>query len=231
MSKWIIEKSPVMECSVFEEDLNFPLRNVYCVGRNYRDHAIEMGSNPDRDPPFFFQKTSDIILKDGGILKYPIDTSSLHYEVELVVFISKNAFQIKASEAKNIIFGYSVGVDITKRDIQKVAKDSGKPWFSGKVFNGSAVLSNIIPISKSLEPDKIRISLRVNGEKKQESGCNKMIWNIYELISILSESIPLKAGDVIFSGTPAGVGKLKKDDSVLATLHQPNASSLSFKIS
>ena len=121
MSKWIIEKSPVMECPVFEEDLNFPLRNVYCVGRNYRDHAIEMGSNPDRDPPFFFQKTSDIILKDGETLKYPIDTLSLHYEVELVVFISKNAFQIKASEAKNIIFGYGVGVDITKRDIQKVA--------------------------------------------------------------------------------------------------------------
>ncbi|MDG1223097.1 MAG: fumarylacetoacetate hydrolase family protein, partial [Candidatus Marinimicrobia bacterium] len=115
MSKWIIERSSVMECPVFEEDLKFPLRNIYCVGRNYRDHAIEMGSNPDRDLPFFFQKTSDIILKDGATLKYPIDTSSLHYEVELVVFISKDSFQIKASEAKNIIFGYGVGVDITKR--------------------------------------------------------------------------------------------------------------------
>ena len=230
MSKWIIEKSPVMECPVFDEDLKFPLRNVYCVGRNYRDHAIEMGSNPDRDPPFFFQKTSDIILKDGETLKYPIDTSNLHYEVELVVFISKNAFQIKTSEAKNIIFGYSVGVDITKRDIQKVAKDSGKPWFSGKVFSGSAVLSNIIPISKSLEPDKIRISLRVNGEKKQEAGCNKMIWNVFDLISILSQTIPLKAGDLIFTGTPAGVGQLQKGDIVEAKLIQNNSTSLSFVV-
>ena len=123
-----------------------------------------------------------------------------------------------------------MGVDITKRDIQKVAKDSGKPWFSGKVFNGSAVLSNIIPISKSLEPDKIRISLRVNGEKKQESGCNKMIWNIYELISILSESIPLKAGDVIFSDGYSPAEDLTITKSNLPSGIGINTSSTNFKL-
>lgn len=230
MSQWIIKSSPMMECSVFEEVLKFPLRNVYCVGRNYRDHAIEMGSDPDREPPFFFQKTPDIILKNGKTFKYPNDTDSLHYEVELVVFISKDAYQVNGLEAKNIIYGYGVGVDITKRDIQKSAKEAGKPWFSSKVFYGSAVVSEVIPVSKSLEPDKIRISLSVNGKKKQDSRCNKMIWNVYELVSILSQSIPLKAGDIIFSGTPAGVGTLKKDDLVLATLHQPNATALNFKI-
>ena len=230
MNRWIIKQSPVMECPVFEEDLKFPLRNIYCVGRNYRDHAIEMGTDPDRDPPFFFQKTSEVTLKDGDILKYPTDTNNLHFEVELVVFISKDAHRISPFQAENIIFGYGIGVDITKRDVQKISKDSGKPWFSGKVFYGSAIISEVIPVHKCLEPEEIRISLSVNGEIKQDSGCNKMIWNVFELVSTLSQSIPLKAGDVIFSGTPAGVGELQKDDSILATLHQPNTTTLKLNI-
>ncbi len=134
MNDWII-KSPIpLECDVLNDSLKFPSRNIYCVGRNYRDHAIEMGGDPEREKPFFFQKSSDILVKNGFELKYPKDSSDLQYEVELVVAISQDAFKVGSSEAKNIIFGYAVGVDITKRDLQKISKDSGKPWFSAKFF-------------------------------------------------------------------------------------------------
>ena len=229
-SNWIIKKSPPPGCSVLDESLKFPTRNIYCVGRNYRDHAKEMGSDPDREQPFFFQKTSDILVNDNSEIEYPKDTRNFQYEVELVVAISEDAFQIDAVEAKNKVFGYALGVDITKRDLQQISKDSGKPWFSGKVFYGSAVLSDIIPTKKSIKPNKMRIFLSVNGQEKQNSSCDKMIWNIFELISILSQTIPLKAGDLIFTGTPAGVGQLQKGDLVSAGLDQPNAISLSFNI-
>ena len=229
-SNWIIKKSPSPECSVLDESLKFPTRNIYCVGRNYRDHAKEMGSDPDREQPFFFQKTSDILVNDNSEIEYPKDTRNFQYEVELVVAISEDAFQIDDVEAKDKVFGYALGVDFTKRDLQQISKDSGKPWFSGKVFYGSAVLSDIVPKKKSIKPNKMRIFLSVNGQEKQISSCDKMIWNILELISILSQTIPLKAGDLIFTGTPAGVGQLQKGDLVSAGLDQPNAISLSLNI-
>ena len=230
MNDWII-KSPIpVECDVLNESLKFPSRNIYCVGRNYRDHAIEMGGDPQREKPFFFQKSSDILVKNGSEIIYPEDTSNFQYEVELVVAISQDAFKLDSSEAKNIIFGYAVGVDITKRDLQKISKDSGKPWFSAKVFYGSAMISDIVPKEDSYYPEDIKISLEVNGERKQFTGCNNMIWNVFELISILSQTIPLKAGDLIFTGTPAGVGQLQKGDIVEAKLIQNNSTSLSFVV-
>ena len=230
MNDWII-KSPIpVECDVLNESLKFPSRNIYCVGRNYRDHAIEMGGDPQREKPFFFQKSSDILVKNGSEIIYPEDTSNFQYEVELVVAISQDAFKVDSSEAKNIIFGYAVGVDITKRDLQKISKDSGKPWFSAKVFYGSAMISDIVPKEDSYYPEDIKISLEVNGERKQFTGCNNMIWNVFELISILSQTIPLKAGDLIFTGTPAGVGQLQKGDIVEAKLIQDNSTSLSFVV-
>ena len=134
-----------------------------------------MGSNPDRESPFFFQKISEILLLPGNSLDYPDDTKDLHHEVELVVAISNDGYKIKISEVKNMIFGYAVGVDLTKRDIQKKAKDSGRPWLSGKVFYGSAAISEIVLKNESLEPDKLEISLNVNGEIRQRSGCDNMI--------------------------------------------------------
>ena len=230
MNDWII-KSPIpVECDVLNESLKFPSRNIYCVGRNYRDHAIEMGGDSKREKPFFFQKSSDILVKNGFELIYPEDTSNFQYEVELVVAISQDAFKVGSSEAKNIIFGYAVGVDITKRDLQKISKDGGKPWFSAKVFYGSAMISDIVPKEDSYHPEDIKISLEVNGEIKQFTGCNNMIWNVFELISILSQTIPLKAGDLIFTGTPAGVGQLQKGDIVEAKLIQNNSTSLSFVV-
>ena len=230
MNNWIIKSHVPVECDVLNESLKFPSRNVYCVGRNYRDHAKEMGGDPVREKPFFFQKTSDILAKNGTELIYPKDSSDLQYEVELVVAISKDAFKVGSSEAKNKVFGYAVGVDITKRDLQKISKDSGKPWFSAKVFYGSAIISDIVPKEDSYYPQDIKISLEVNGERKQFTGCNKMIWNVFDLISILSQTIPLKAGDLIFTGTPAGVGQLQKGDIVKAKLIQNNSASLSFVV-
>ena len=164
MSDWIIKSNLPVECNVLNESLKFPSRNIYCVGRNYRDHAKEMGGDPEREKPFFFQKTSDVLIKNGSELIYPKDTSDLQYEVELVVAISHDAFKVSSSEAKNKVFGYAVGVDITKRDLQKISKDSGKPWFSAKVFYGSATISDIVPKEDSYCPEDIKISLEVNGE-------------------------------------------------------------------
>ena len=230
MSDWIIKSSIHVECDVLNESLQFPSRNIYCVGRNYRDHAKEMGGDPEREKPFFFQKTSDIIIKNGSELIYPQDTSYLQYEVELVVAISQDAFKLGSREAKNKVFGYACGVYITKRDLQKISKDIGEPWFSAKVFYGSATISDIVPKEDSYCPEDIKISLEVNGERKQFAGCNNMIWNVFELISILSQTIPLKAGDLIFTGTPAGVGQLQKGDIVEAKLIQNNSTSLSFVV-
>jgi fumarylpyruvate hydrolase len=191
---------------------------------------LEMGSNPDRESPFFFQKISEILLLPGNSLDYPDDTKDLHHEVELVVAISNDGYKIKISEVKNMIFGYAVGVDLTKRDIQKKAKDSGRPWLSGKVFYGSAAISEIVLKNESLEPDKLEISLNVNGEIRQRSGCDNMIWSVNEIIFLLSQTVPLGPGDLIYTGTPSGVGKVKKGDIVSATLHQDNSTTLSFQI-
>ena len=230
MNDWIIKNHTPFECDVSNESLKFPSRNIYCVGRNYRDHAKEMGSDPKREKPFFFQKTSDILVKNGSKLTYPRDTNDLQYEVELVVAISNDAFEVGLLEAKSKVFGYAVGVDITKRDLQNISKNSGKPWFSAKVFYGSAMISDLVSIENCYNPGAIKISLEVNGEKKQFTGCNKMIWNVFELISILSQTIPLKAGDLIFTGTPSGVGQLQKGDIVEAKLIQKNSTSLSFMV-
>ena len=230
MNHWIIKSPNPVECDVLNESLQFPSRNIYCVGRNYKDHTEEMGGDPKKEKPFFFQKTSDILVKNGSELIYPKDTSNLQYEVELVVAISKDAFKVGSREARNKVFGYAVGVDITKRDLQKISKNSGKPWFSAKVFYSSAMISDIVSVEDSYDPGDIKISLEINGERKQFTSCNKMIWNAFELISILSQTIPLKAGDLIFTGTPSGVGQLQKGDVVEAKLIQNNSTSLSFVV-
>ena len=227
---WIINPSPLVACPVLNQDLSFPVKNIYCVGRNYRDHAFEMGSNPDRETPFFFQKISEILLLPGKNLEYPDDTNELHHEVELVVAISNDGYKIHKPEAKDMIFVYAVGVDLTKRDIQKKAKETGKPWLSGKVFAGSAAISEIVLKDDSLDADKLEISLSVNGELRQNSGCDKMIWSVNEIIFLLSQTVPLGPGDLIYSGTPSGVGKIEKGDTVSAILHQENSARLSFQI-
>jgi len=228
---WIIKPSPIISCPVLGHSSTFPARNIYCVGRNYREHAVEMGSNPDREAPFFFQKTAEVLLLPGNNLEYPNDTKDLHHEVEIVVAISKDGYKIENTEVNDMIFGYAVGVDLTKRDIQNKAKDAGKPWLSGKVFAGSAAISEIVLRDESTESDKLKISLSVNGECRQKSESNKMIWSVNEIIYLLSQTVPLIAGDLIYTGTPSGVGQLGKGDTVSAILHQENSTILSFQIS
>ena len=228
---WIIKPSPIISCPVLGHSSTFPARNIYCVGRNYREHAVEMGSDPDREAPFFFQKTSEVLLLPGNNLKYPDDTKELHHEVEIVVAISKDGYKIDTADVNDMIFGYAVGVDLTKRDIQKKAKDAGKPWLSGKVFAGSAAISEIVLRDESTDSDKLEISLSVNGERRQKSESNKMIWSVNEIIYLLSQTVPLVAGDLIYTGTPSGVGQLGKGDTVSAILHQENSTTLNFQIS
>lgn len=225
---WIIKPSSPISCPVFNQDLDFPVNNIYCVGRNYRDHSIEMGSDPDREPPFFFQKSSEVLLLPGENLNYPEDTNQLHYEVELVVAISKDCFKAVKEDIHDVIFGYAVGVDLTKRDIQSQAKQSGKPWLSGKVFYKSAAISEILMNDEILEVDKFEISLDVNTKNKQRSSCNNMIWSTEEIIFLLSQNIPLRCGDLIYTGTPSGVGNLEKGDVVRASLHSKQNISLDF---
>ena len=159
---WALKKSDTVACPVLNHGPSFPVNNIYCVGRNYSEHAKEMGGNPDREPPFFFHKISEILLPPGNDLKFPDDTKELHYEVELVVALGSKGFKILKEQSKDLIFGYAVGVDLTKRDIQKNAKDAGRPWMSGKVFFGSAAISDIVRKEESEEPDNIEISLSIN---------------------------------------------------------------------
>ena len=193
----------------------FPVNQVYCVGRNYAAHAKEMGAD-DRKPPFFFTKPSYSIIT--GDVKYPPNTEDLQHEVELVLAVGEDMS----------IFGFAVGVDLTRRDLQGQAKKDGKPWFRGKSFVGSAPISRIIPIEGLEELSGLELRLMVNGELRQSGSCTDMIWSPQELLCEMAADVPLKQGDIIFSGTPEGVGKINTGDFIEASIL--NKIELSFKI-
>ena len=193
----------------------FPVNQVYCVGRNYAAHAKEMGAD-DRKPPFFFTKPSYSIIT--GDVIYPPNTEDLQYEVELVLAVGEDMS----------IFGFAVGVDLTRRDLQSQAKKDGKPWFRGKSFVGSAPISRIIPIEGLEELSGLELRLMVNGELRQSGSCTDMIWSPQELLCEMAADVPLKQGDIIFSGTPEGVGKINTGDFIEASIL--NKIELSFKI-
>lgn len=201
----------------------FPVNRIYCIGRNYRDHAIEVGADPDREPPFFFQKPRDAAVdaSSKGLLTIPFPpmTKNFHYEVELVVAIGKGGRNIQPKDAPSHIFGYAVGVDLTRRDLQTEAKREGKPWCSAKGFDFSAPCSAIVPKEEVdlLMNNNARITLEVNGTLKQDSTLDKMTWSIPEAVSILSHLYCLKPGDLLFTGTPSGIGPLQVGDVVRAT--------------
>lgn len=192
-------------------DQTFPIHRIYCVGRNYADHAREMGHDPDREPPFFFQKNPDNVVSDGRF-PYPAKSSDVHFEMELVVALKSGGTNIPETEAQNHIYGYAVGIDMTRRDLQGEAKKMGRPWEIGKAFDHSAPCSPIVPLSQSSLINKGRIWLDVNGTRRQDGNLNQMIWNIPETISYLSGLFTLTAGDLIMTGTPAGVGAIQKGD-------------------
>ena len=204
--------------AVADSDDRIPVRRIFCIGRNYAAHAREMGRDPDREPPFFFLKPADAVVEDGATIPYPPQTENLHYEAELVAVIGKGGVNIAEADALDHVWGYGVGNDLTRRDLQLVAREQGRPWDLGKGFDRSAPIAPIHPVSKVGHPSKGSIKLTVNGEVKQDADLSELIWSIPEMISILSHSMELKAGDVIMTGTPAGVGPLVPGDVCVVTI-------------
>ena len=223
MMNYIFPPMSVVGLPIHDTDQLFPVRRVYCVGRNYADHAREMGSDPTREPPFFFCKANDaqsiIPVSPNKVndLPYPPKTQNLHYEVELVVAIGQDGANLSAEQAKDLIFGYAVGLDMTRRDLQNAMKQNGRPWEIGKAFDYAAPIGEIYPVA-TVDIQNAAISLSVNGEPKQQGNINQLIWNVAETIANLSELFELKAGDLIFTGTPAGVGAVVKGDKMLAQI-------------
>ncbi|PWC44825.1 fumarylacetoacetate hydrolase family protein [Azospirillum sp. TSO22-1] len=190
----------------------FPVRRIYCVGRNYAAHAREMGADPDREPPFFFAKPADAVVADGATVPYPPQTKNLHHEIELVVAIGKAGADIPVESALEHVYGYAVGLDLTRRDLQNAAKKEGKPWDMGKGFDASAPCGTIRRAADIGHPDKGAVTLTVNGELRQKGDLNDLIWSVAETISYLSGLVELKPGDLIYTGTPEGVGPVVTGD-------------------
>ena len=191
---------------------SFPVRRVFCVGRNYAAHAREMGSDPDREPPFFFMKPSDALVVNDADMPYPSQTKDLHHEMEMVVAIGKGGKDIPIDGALNHVYGYACGLDMTRRDIQNQAKKEGRPWDMGKGFDQSAPIGTIVPAARCGHPGKGLIELKVNGKVTQTSDLSMLIWSVSETISYLSGLVELAPGDLIYSGTPEGVAAVKKGD-------------------
>ncbi|MDH6234598.1 fumarylpyruvate hydrolase [Mesorhizobium soli] len=192
----------------------FPVRRIWCVGRNYAEHAREFGHDPDREPPFFFSKPADALLTDGQGLPYPPQTGNLHFEAELVVALGTGGHNISQEAALGHIWGYAAGNDFTRRDLQAVAKELGRPWDLAKGFDFSAACGALSPAAAVGHLARGRIALSVDGVQRQEADLSDMIWSVDEIISALSASVTLKPGDLIYTGTPAGVGAVERGQTV-----------------
>jgi fumarylpyruvate hydrolase len=213
-SDLLFDIGPVPSLPIVGRKEKFPVHRIYCVGRNYAAHAREMGKDPEKEPPFFFLKPADAILLNGQ-MHYPPGTENLHHEIELVVAIQREGRNIPAARALDHVFGYAVGLDMTRRDLQFKARDMGRPWDFGKSFDESAPITPIQSVASHGHHSKGRIWLKVNGEMRQEADLSDMIWNIPDTISFLSDYYLLRPGDLIFTGTPAGVGAVKRGDKLL----------------
>jgi len=199
-------------------DAAFPVHRIYCVGRNYAAHAIEMGHDPDREAPFFFQKNPDSLVTGGGDFPYPPGSADVHHEIELVVALHQGGRDIPLDSALDCVWGYAVGLDMTRRDLQAECKKAGRPWEVGKAFEHAAPCGDVVPASEIGHPDHGAIRLEVNGEVRQEGDLNQLIWKVPEMIAYLSGLFTLAAGDLIFSGTPAGVGPVQRGDTLVGTV-------------
>jgi fumarylpyruvate hydrolase len=214
MTSYVFEPAAIPTVAVAGETARFPVRRIFCVGRNYAAHAREMGKDPEREPPFFFTKPADTVMDDGATVPYPPETKDFHYEIELVVAIGRDGFAVNRNEALDLVFGYAVGIDLTRRDLQLEARDKGRPWDWGKAFDYSAPIAPLHPIKRSGHLTKGRIWLAVNDVVKQDADLAELIWPVADIISIASQSMLLKAGDLIMTGTPAGVGPIGTGDTV-----------------
>jgi fumarylpyruvate hydrolase len=209
---YAVSAAPPVTLPIAGSEALFPVHRIYCVGRNYEAHAIEMGHDPNKEPPFFFMKSPDNILLPGADFPYPAQSKDVHYEIEQVVAIGKGGKNIPHDMALSHVFGYTVGLDMTRRDLQNEAKKLGRPWEIGKAFEHSAPMSAIVPVSITGHPANGAIQLHVNGELKQNGDLNQLIWKVQEVIAYLSDFFELQPGDLIMTGTPAGVGPVTKGD-------------------
>ncbi len=192
----------------------FPVRRIFCVGRNYAEHAREMGHDPLAEPPFFFAKPADALVTGGADTPYPPATSDLHHEIELVAALGGGGTDIAPEQALDLVWGYAAGIDLTRRDLQAAAKKAAKPWDMSKGFDHSAIVGEFRPASVGGHPAKGRIALRVNGEVRQQGDVSDMIWSLPQIIAALSRLVALAPGDLIFTGTPAGVSAIVRGDLV-----------------
>lgn len=196
------------------KDSLFPIHRIYCVGRNYAAHAVEMGGDPDKEPPFFFQKNPDNLLVGGGKFAYPPASNDVHHEMELVIALHKGGKDIPVESALDHVYGYAAGLDMTRRDLQGEAKKAGRPWEVGKAFEQSAPCGELVAAEDIGHPTEGAIWLDINGERRQTGDLNQLIWKVPEVVSYLSGLFELQPGDLIFTGTPSGVGAVERGDKL-----------------
>ncbi|HEX8612603.1 MAG TPA: fumarylacetoacetate hydrolase family protein [Telluria sp.] len=213
-----IDAPPLTTLPIRGRSERFPVNRVFCVGRNYADHAREMGHDPQREAPFFFMKPSSAVVGDGAAFQYPSMSNDVHHEVELVVALAAGGSRVKAQDANALIYGYAVGLDMTRRDLQGEAKKLGRPWETGKAFDGSAPCSDIVPAAQCGHPNAGAVQLAVNGQTRQKGDIADLIWSIPETIAYLSTLFTLQPGDLIFTGTPSGVGPVVRGDQLAASV-------------
>ena len=220
--KYLWNPSPVYSLPVHGCDARYPIKRIFCVGRNYHAHAVEMGRPVDKATakPFYFTKSPSTLVESGATVPYPAGTTNYHYEMELVVAIGAPGFRVAEADAQRLIYGYAAGLDMTRRDLQLVAREQGRPWDLGKDFEQSAVCTEIVPIGNLGVLSSGAINLQVNGETGQTSDLSQLIWNIPELIADLSQFYHLEPGDLIFTGTPEGVGAVKPGDKITGHVDQ-----------
>ncbi len=209
MTAFLFDPGPRPSLPVVGSDQLYPVRRIYCVGRNYAAHVREMGRDPDREPPFFFLKPADAIVQNGGTIDYPMRTAMLHHEIELVAAIGTGGRDIPVDRALDHVFGYAVGIDLTRRDLQIEARDTGRPWDTGKAFDESAPCTAIVPAARIGHPTAGRIWLSVDGQSRQEGDIAQLIWSVPETVAALSTLFALAPGDLIMTGTPAGIGPVE----------------------
>jgi len=212
-------REPIL-AEIADSDALFPVHRIFCVGRNYHAHAAEMGVAVDKSTqePFYFMKDASSYVASGSSIDYPPQTANYHYEMEFVVAIGKEGFNVSEAEAEEIIFGYACGLDMTRRDLQLKARETGRPWDLGKDFEESAILAPIVQISKTGAIHEGKIELAVNGKTKQSSDLNLLIWNVREIIAHLSKFYHLQPGDLIYTGTPDGVGPVIQGDKITGSI-------------
>ncbi len=212
--KYVISPPTQVSLPVRDSDAAFPVHRIYCVGRNYAAHAVEMGHDPDREPPFFFQKNPDNLLPEGRDFPYPSMTEDVHHEIELAVALKSGGANISIDNALECVFGYGISLDMTRRDLQGQMKKLGRPWEIGKAVEFSAPCTELVPAEQIGHPDSGEIWLKVDGDLRQRGDLNQMIWKVPEMISYLSELFTLQAGDIILTGTPSGVGPVQRGNTM-----------------